>query len=351
MRRSRICHLPTTSQASAPGVNFAQSLAFATDIVRRTDHEAIYAAYFYPASVRPAYLAIRAINAELAGLPDQVTTPLAGRMRFQWWREGLKSAFEGSAPSHPLLSLLSHLPQRSFLSPYHLTRLLKARESHFLSPSFASLQDLAEYSAATQSSVLYLLLQATAAETPPAPERDHASMPRLLRHASPFRHTGNEHEPEAAANNVIASEADDLVLDHAASHLGVALTITTLIRSIPHHARNKTSVIPLEVAARHHLSEEALFRHGPEAPGFQDAVATLAGIAEAELRMARQCFDGTTGIPKRAVPVFLSATPARSYLARLADPKFDFNPFSPGLQRRNWKLPFRIWYDARRNAF
>lgn len=36
-------------------------------------------------------------------------------------------------------------------------------------------------------------------------------------------------------------------------------------------------------------------------------MAQLAGIAQAELRTARECFDGTTGLPKRAVPVFLAA--------------------------------------------
>lgn len=127
-------------------------------------------------------------------------------------------------------------------------------------------------------------------------------------------------------------EADDLTLDHAASHLAVAMTISTLLRSIPHHAAKRVNVIPLEVgklqfrlhhldtfsnqltlessltlASRHNLQEESLFRKGPSTPGLQDCVATLAGIAQAELRTARECFDGTTGVPKRATPVFLSA--------------------------------------------
>jgi len=42
-------------------------------------------------------------------------------------------------------------------------------------------------------------------------------------------------------------EADDLTLDHAASHLAVAMTISTLLRSIPHHAAKRVNVIPLEV--------------------------------------------------------------------------------------------------------
>ncbi|BGP19911.1 hypothetical protein JCM10213_008614 [Rhodosporidiobolus nylandii] len=326
--------------SSAP--TYAKSLAYATDLVRRADHEAIYASYFYPGAVRPAYLALRALNVELARLPDEVSNQLVGRMRYQWWKDGIKGAFEGTAPPHPLLHLLSQLPQLPFLSSYHFTRLVAAREVNFLNPTFNTLQDLADYSAGTQASLLYLLLQATAAGGPAAGGME-------LRHAKPFQHVGGEHgEVDTAAP---LKEADDLVLDHAASHLAVAVTIATLLRSIPHHAARRVNVIPLEVAARHQLSEEALFRRGPEAEGLQDAVATLAGIAEAELRTARQCFDGTNGVPKRAVPVFLSATPARSFLDRLASPKFDYNPFHPELQKRWWKLPFQVWGDARKGRF
>lgn len=63
----------------------------------------------------------------------------------------------------------------------------------------------------------------------------------------------------------------------------------------------------IRVAARHSLTEEALFRAGPAAPGLQEAVATLVGIAFAELRTARECFNGTTGIPDWARSAFLGA--------------------------------------------
>ncbi|BGP51495.1 hypothetical protein JCM10450v2_007441 [Rhodotorula kratochvilovae] len=336
--------------AASPGSGaeaYAKSLAYAQGVVRRADHEAVWASYFYPPQLQPAYFALRAFNAELAGLPDQVSNQMIGRMRFQWWKDAVKGLYEHKAPPHPLLNLLANLPQRPFLSQYHFTRLVTARENNFLNPTFHSLQDLADYSAGTQASLLYLLLQATAAGSAPPP----LELGGVTRHATPFQHTGGEHSPVEPGSVQSLKEADDLTLDHAASHLAVAVTIATLLRSIPHHASKRVNVIPLEVAAKHNLREEALFRHGPDAEGLQDAVAQLAGIAEAELRTARECFQGTTGVPKRAVPVFLSATPARSYLARLASPKVDYNPFSPALQGRYWKLPFQVWGDARSGHF
>lgn len=245
----------------------------------------------------------------------------------------IRRRIQHKAPPHPILNLLGNLPQRPALSQYHFTRLINARENHFNNPTFPSLQDLADYSAGTQASLLYLLLQATAAGSVPDP----AMLTGATRHTQPFQHTGHEHDPVEAGSVEKLKEADDLTLDHAASHLAVAMTIATLLRSIPHHASKRVNVIPLEVgahpphppphpgsaltclaavAARHNLREEALFRQGPNAEGLQDAVAQLAGIAEAELRTARECFQGTTGVPKRAVPVFLSAVrPSNEFLA------------------------------------
>ncbi|GAA5930827.1 uncharacterized protein JCM15063_002471 [Sporobolomyces koalae] len=337
-------------QTIAPNTRegYQKALASAEALVRRGDPEAIYASYFYPAHLKPAYLALKAFNVELAGLQDQVSNQLVGRMRFQWWKDAVKGVYDNKPLPHPLTTLLASLPQRPFLSQYHFTRLITAREAHFLNPTFNTLQDLANYSSGTQASLLYLLLQATAAAD------STAASQMTLRHATPFEHTGLEHSSDPLESTGRAQElkvADDLTLDHAASHLAVAMTISTLLRSIPHHASKRVNVIPLEVATRHQLSEEALFRKGPSAPGLQDCVATLAGIAQAELRTARECFDGTTGMPKRATPVFLSATPTRSFLDRLASPQLDYNVFDGSLQKRYWKLPFQVWGDARNNRF
>lgn len=151
-------------------------------------------------------------------------------------------------PPHPVCHLLASLPQLSQLSSYHFTRLISARESHFLNPSFSTLQDLADYSAGTQASLLYLLLQATA--QPASTEK--------LPHARPFEHTGSEHmhlsDSDLSSGSSVGGGSspelkapDDLTLDHAAAHLAVANTIAVLLRSIPHHAGKRINVIPAEI--------------------------------------------------------------------------------------------------------
>lgn len=75
---------------------YAKSLAYAEAQVRKFDAEAIYASYFYPQHLRPAYLALRAFNVELAGLPDQVSNQMMGRIRYQWWKDAIKGVYEVS---------------------------------------------------------------------------------------------------------------------------------------------------------------------------------------------------------------------------------------------------------------
>ncbi|SCV73095.1 BQ2448_7020 [Microbotryum intermedium] len=340
-------------------------LAYATQLVRKTDLDSLWSVLLYPKSVRPAYLCLRAFNVELATIEDQVSNPIVGRMRYQWWRDTVKQTFEHRPPNHPIAELLHSLPQLDQLSAYHLQRIINARERHFLNPHFHSLRDLAEYSASTQSSLLYLLLQATATPIPSSSSSPSTStspqeaMSTGKRHEKLFQHVGHEHDHDPTSSSARASsgpdtkEVDDLTLDHAASHIAVTNTIATLLRSIPHHAQKRINVMPTEIASRYDLKEETLFRQGPSTPGLKEAVATMVGIAHAELRTARSCFEGTTGIPQRARPVFLSVTPARSWLERLAnaDGERAFDVFDPRVLRQDWKLPFQVWRDSRRSVF
>ena len=99
-------------------------------------------------------------------------------------------------------------------------------------------------------------------------------------------------------------------LAHAASHLGVAHTFSTLLRALPYHAKKGQMVIPAEITAKHGVNQEEVFRRGPNAPGIDDAVFEFATVANDHLITARDMFnsDGMGGlVPPAALPVFLSA--------------------------------------------
>lgn len=99
-------------------------------------------------------------------------------------------------------------------------------------------------------------------------------------------------------------------LSHAASHLGAAQTFSTLLRALPYHAKHGRMVIPAEITAKHGVSQEDVFRQGPQAHGIEDAVFEFATLAHDHLSTARDMvvnLEGSNGrVPRDAMPIFLA---------------------------------------------
>ncbi|SRR5260221_7924070 len=92
---------------------------------------------------------------------------------------------------------------------------------------------------------------------------------------------------------------------HAASHLGIAHCISTLLRALPYHASKGRMVIPAEITAKHGVSQEDVFRKGPATKGIDGAIFDFATIANDNMITAREMFKESTGkVPRDAMPVF-----------------------------------------------
>ncbi len=101
----------------------------------------------------------------------------------------------------------------------------------------------------------------------------------------------------------------DSTVSHAASHLGIAQTLTTLLRALPYHAINGRMVVPAEITAKHGVVQEDVFRKGSGARGIDEAVFELATLANDHLNTARSMFKegGFEGkVPPTVMPVFLA---------------------------------------------
>ena len=105
------------------------------------------------------------------------------------------------------------------------------------------------------------------------------------------------------------------LLSHAASHMGVAQTIATLLRALPYHVSQRRMVIPAEITAKHGVNQEAVFRSidgggldaAENGKRLEEAVFELATVANDHVLTAREMFKETGGkVPVRAAPVFLS---------------------------------------------
>ena len=71
---------------------------YCIDLVKKCDFDAYLSGLLVPQSSRAAYFAVRAFNVEIAMIKDQTHgNLLAGRMRFQWWRDLLDEIYKGGS--------------------------------------------------------------------------------------------------------------------------------------------------------------------------------------------------------------------------------------------------------------
>src|SRR4051794_24760305 len=77
------------------------SAGFCADLVRSHDFVRYASTLFMPVAQRRALLAIYAFNAEIARVREQVSQPLPGELRLQWWTDMLAGAGHGGIEGNP----------------------------------------------------------------------------------------------------------------------------------------------------------------------------------------------------------------------------------------------------------
>lgn len=193
-----------------------------------------------------------------------------------------------------------------------------------------------------------------------------------------------------------------LAIDHLASHIGKATGIAAVLRGLPliafppppnHHSnytaksghigtnagRQGAVLLPLDIMAESGVKEEDVLRYGSGAAGLKDAVFTVATRANDHLITAREMLknlkrgkdighdfehEGEEGhfyAPsnltsqtqveeiKHGFGVLLPSVSTRLWLERLE--KADFDVFNPELRAREWRLPWKAYWDYSRRTF
>ncbi|PKS13343.1 hypothetical protein jhhlp_000114 [Lomentospora prolificans] len=354
LRRLAIAQ-PVGCRRFATDADLVEAKNYCIKQIAQSDRQAFLIRQFVPRPVQGVYDAIRTLNLELVRLPEAVSNPTIGQLRTQFWRESIDKTFAGNPPREPiclvLRNALDELEERSGPSAqkslkFWISRLIKTRERHMTNRPFPSLSALEDYAENTYSTLMYATLAAI-----------------------PMR---------------------SMQMDHLASHIGKACGITAVIRGIPilvapppptkssgfdTLSRDPALLLPLDVLAECNVSEESVFRQGPEAPGFRDAVFQVATRANDHLITAREMLknlkagqhaghdyehegeleehiyedqgeDDVARDIRRAFGVLLEAVPAEDFLLELQ--KRDFDPFAV---RQGWKLPWRIWRALRKQEF
>ncbi|KAG0168001.1 hypothetical protein DFQ30_005398 [Apophysomyces sp. BC1015] len=303
----------TARYSTANHDKLATSITYCKDSVRQGDYEGYLSVAFFPRHLRNAQYAIRAFNLELASIRENVSNPTIGKMRMQFWKDTMDKVFEGKPPQQPIALALHEALNHCELSPMWFKRIISERMDIHLNNQletkktanlddhqFMTIKDMETYSENTASSVLYLQLESLG-----------------LR---------------------------DVHADHAISHIGKMIGISTFLRSMPFHLSQKRLVLPAQITAKYKLSQEEMIRYG-HVEGVEDAVFEVATAAYDQLLTARSLLNT---VPGPAFPVLLSAVPHVRYLEKLE--KANFNVFAPELQKKDWKLPLSLWNAFRKQT-
>ncbi|KAI8471363.1 MAG: isoprenoid synthase domain-containing protein [Monoraphidium minutum] len=253
-------------------------------LVSRHDAESLAWVALLPRDLRARVLALRAFGLELllAGEAVRSKERALAAIRFQWWRDAVSQVFSGDAPpAHPVLTALWAVSREAKVGRYNLRRIIDAREEEFMrdKPPL-TLEELEAHCEGTASQLLYLQL---------------------------------------AAAGIASRDAD-----HAASHVGKAVGISLMLRGTPYQASQRRSLLPLEVCARHKVSQEEIFRGPPASEGLRDAALDLGSAARAHLKEARAL---APRLPPGAAPLLMPAVGAGLFLSALEARGFDvFHP-------------------------
>jgi NADH dehydrogenase [ubiquinone] 1 alpha subcomplex assembly factor 6 len=310
------------------------------------DRPSYLASGFFPAPLRAHFLAIRAFNAEVARVADSVDNELMARIRIAWWKDAIRSAFQGRPPKNPTMIAIAdaiHDPivqKHGGLVEHHFVSICDARESDLTAPvAPPTLEEVELYAERTSSRLFYLSLN-------------------LIGISSP-------------------------AVDEAFSHLGKARGIAHMLASMPFHAgvvqsntpsqvtvegegparrpkglprpRQRRIVLPQEYLSAHNVIEEEVYRRGAEASGLKDAVFDTATRANDYIISARSILrnEFPNKIPAYLTGPMVETTTAITFLEALE--RADFDIFDTKLQLlasgRGWRLPWAMfkagWFGPR----
>jgi phytoene/squalene synthetase len=245
------------------------SLSYCAQLIRDQAPDRYLATLFAPSAARPALFGLYAFDHEITKVRHLVTQPIAGLIRFQWWRDALDAiAAERPAPVHPVAEALQNAWRRFQISRARLDAAIDARARELEGDPPATLEQLEQHLEATSSSMVLVALD-------------------------------------------ILGAGDERTVD-AGRRVGLAIGLADLLRGIDLH-RDHARFLPGDLLGRHGITP-ATVSEATTSRAFAPVIRELASRARDHLRHARQ---DRRMIPKRALPALLPGTLVSDRLERL----------------------------------
>jgi phytoene synthase len=270
------------------------------EVVRTHDFARYASALFVPPPERRALLALYAFNVEICRVHAQVSQPLPGEIRLQWWRDMLAGKDHGGVEGNPIAAELL-LAIRSYrLSVERLSRLIEEHQFDLYNDPMPTMAALEGYINDTSSALFSL---AAAVMGPPSGE-----------------------------------------VEHLARHAGLAQGIVQVMASLPLDASQRRLFVPQQILAKHGCDSEDLFA-GRQTPKLREALDGMLGEAHAHLDTA---YTLLTSVAPEVRPAFLPLAQVKRELALLM--RADHNPFVVRPPSRFGTL-WALWRASHSRAF
>jgi phytoene synthase len=274
--------------------------AFCAEQVRGHDFERYASTLFVGADTRRALLALYAFNVEIIRVREQVSQPLPGEIRLQWWTDMLAGAGHGGVEGNPVAAELLRAIQTYNLPVERLSRLIDEHQFDLYNDPMPSTAALEAYIYDTSSALF------------------------------------------ALGARVMGRQSE--ATDHLARHAGFAQGMAQVIASLPVDAARRQLFVPLQVLESHGSGMEQVFA-GKETPQLRAALDQLIGEAHAHLKTALELLASA---PPELRPVFLPLALVRRDLRRMS--RADCNLFLPRATSRLRTL-WTLWRASRTPLF
>jgi 15-cis-phytoene synthase len=274
---------------------------YCANLVRGADFERYASTLFVAPEPRRALLALFAFNIEIARIREQISQPLAGEIRLQWWSDLVAGMARGEAVGNPVAAELLRAIELHALSPGLLGRMIEARRFDLYDEPMQTMAELEFYLQDTASALFRLGARVLAAEAQLSDE--------LMRHA------------------------------------GQAFGLTRIVTALPGHAARGQVYLPAEELGRAGVAVEDVLA-GKDTPALRASVRGMIAQARQHLLLALEL-------------MLRDCTPARGALLPLAllDRELRrmassaYTPFEPPPPASNLSTLWTLWRASRREPF
>ena len=265
------------------------------DLLREHDYGRYIASLYLDEELRQAAFAIFAFDVEISRIASQVSEPMPGEIRLQWWRDTFKS--DELDIGHPVAEALKIIINKYQLPIDKFDAILNAHIFDLYHDAMQSCEDLETYLGETQSLLFQLLCMARGAKS-------------------------------------------DTILADACGHSGVLIGTVKLLKALPFHDHRQQSFFPSELSnhGQVDIKNQSHISH--------DWLADVSNYCNQHYKLASAAIDK---LPTRLKKTFMTNALAHAELQNILSQGIDLNKQYQSLSRlkTNWHL----WKASRSRVY